>query len=81
MELINAAIEGNLDKVKVLIKQRADINAENNNGKSVLMFASEKAYLDIFKYLVEKGADINAKDNDNRTVLDYYNTYREFEEH
>lgn len=62
--LIDAAMDGNFEKVKLLIEKGADVNAKNNNGQTALMYASREGDLEIAKYLVENGTDINAKDSD-----------------
>ena len=62
--LIDAAMDGNFEKVKLLIENGADVNAKNNNGQTALMYVAREGDLEIAKYLVENGADINAKDND-----------------
>ena len=36
------------------------INLKNDNGHSLLFYASSKGYLDIVKYLINNGADVNS---------------------
>ncbi|MCK9596372.1 ankyrin repeat domain-containing protein [Candidatus Pacearchaeota archaeon] len=57
LELMDAAKKGDLDKVKNLIEQGADIHAERDHA---LRIAAKRGYFDIVKYLVEHGADIHA---------------------
>ena len=38
---MNASSQGNLDVVKVLLDNGAEINAENNGGKFMHIFSSE----------------------------------------
>ena len=58
--LILAAKNGNLEKVRYLVKKGADINAENNES---LRWSAINGHLEVVKYLIKKGADINAENN------------------
>lgn len=50
-KLIQACEDGNLEKVKFLIDEGADINARDNQGYSALFFASEIRNNEIIKLL------------------------------
>jgi ankyrin repeat protein len=69
MNLINAVIEGNLDKIKKFVEQGADIHAYKN---CALRWASEEGHLDVVKFLVEQGADIHADDDYTIRVASLY---------
>ena len=56
-------MDGNFEKVKLLIEKGADIDAKDNDGVTALMYVSRAGDLEIAKYLLENGADINAKDS------------------
>lgn len=58
-EFVNAAIQGNLDKVKTLIKNGANIDAIDNRGVTALIGASTSGKLEVVKYLITQGANIN----------------------
>ena len=73
-ELIDAARYGDLETVKLLIENGADIDAKDKDGYTVLMYASNNGNLEIIKYLVENGADINIKDKNGDTALNYART-------
>ena len=60
---------GNLARVKEFVEAGADVNAKNENGHTVLMFAASNDQTAIVKYLVEKGANVNAKNNYGWTAL------------
>ena len=61
---------GNLDIVKLLIKNKADIHAKNSSGDTALMGASGvNGDLNIVKFLVKSRADVNAKDGMGQTAL------------
>jgi ankyrin repeat protein len=54
--LIDTAKKGDTARVKALIDKGANINAKDKNGRTALMWASEKGYTEIVKLLREKGA-------------------------
>jgi DNA-directed RNA polymerase subunit F len=62
----------NLVKVQQLVENGADVNAQDNDGKTALHYASSIVdNLEVVKYLVEKKADLNVQDNRGRTPLHY----------
>ncbi|MDD5773688.1 MAG: ankyrin repeat domain-containing protein [bacterium] len=67
--LISAAEKGDINTVKQLLDQGADINVKDRNGITALITAVWNSYTEIVKLLLEKGADVNAKDDYGRTVL------------
>ncbi len=54
---------GNLNQVKLEIKNGTDVNLLDAADQTALMYASEKGQIDVVKYLVENGADVNIKGN------------------
>ncbi len=54
---------------EMLIKEGADVNTKDNDGRTVLMFASINGHKDIAQILIDKGADVNATTNDGYTAL------------
>ncbi|MFP3024204.1 MAG: ankyrin repeat domain-containing protein, partial [Wolbachia sp.] len=67
--LINAR-NGNLDKVKDLIIQGANLEAKDINGNTALHNACSNGYLKVVEYLIDKGASFKAKNKDGKTPLD-----------
>ena len=59
MELLEAAKKGDFSKVKHLIESGCDVNYEDKDGYTALIFASFNGHLEIVKLLIAKGADIN----------------------
>jgi len=59
-ELLCRAIEeGNLEKVKLLLDQGANINGKNRVTNTPLITACMKNNIEIARLLIEKGADVN----------------------
>ncbi|PCI09756.1 MAG: hypothetical protein COB73_04925, partial [Flavobacteriaceae bacterium] len=52
-DLIRASIDGDLEIVKFLVEQGANINYQNNYGWTALISASRNGHLEIVKFLVE----------------------------
>ena len=68
-----AACEGNLDALKLLVKNDGDVvDLKGLNGDAPLIAASKRGYVDVCKYLVEENkADIDLKDDWGKTALQY----------
>jgi uncharacterized protein len=71
--LNHAAALGQLDKVKDLLKQGADIQWRDpaNNGKTPLVKAILGGRFETVKYLLENGADINYPDGSGRYPIHF----------
>ena len=71
--LINAAMDGSLDIVKLLVAQGVSANVADPLSFTALMHAtlSENASLELLKLLLERGADPQAKARDGNTALGY----------
>ncbi|CAH1789620.1 unnamed protein product [Owenia fusiformis] len=64
-------IELSLATIKTLIHKGADINARDNQGKTVLMIAIEIKYTPCAELLIYYGADIHVIDNSGQTALNH----------
>lgn len=74
--LIMACFNQNNDVAKYLVENGANVNAANQNGTTVFMYAKTPVQkkpqeTELLSYLLAHGADINALDNRHWTVLDY----------
>jgi ankyrin repeat protein len=65
--LMYAALYGDVDSVRQLLKLGSDPNVQNEAGATALMWATDN--LEIVTELVAHGADVNAKSSDSRTPL------------
>jgi hypothetical protein len=59
-----------LDKIKFLIENKADINAQDDHGNNALHLAAPAHKLDLIKFLIDNNVDINHKNQDGKTPAD-----------
>jgi ankyrin repeat protein len=69
MAAVKKGLWGRDSIVEFLIKRGADVNAKDDEGKTVLMHAVERFHVELVKTLIEKGADVNSRSNDGSTAL------------
>jgi len=60
---------GDIDKLKMLIKNGADINHPDFAGRSPLHVAATQGKEAVLKFIIEQGANIHARDHSNDTPL------------
>jgi ankyrin repeat protein len=60
--LMQAALDGDTERVRELINQGADINRRDDNGRTALMFVVINRHDETMKVLLEHGADVNAQE-------------------
>ncbi len=78
--LIEAANHGNVDAVKSLLAAGANVNAEDDYGRSALNCASEGGYTEVVKVLLAAGADVNhvtKYGKESSLIVASYNGYSE----
>ena len=69
-QIHTAAADGNLEKVKTLVKGNPDlVKAKDDFGFTALHWAAHKGRKDIVEFLLANKADVNAKSEDERTPL------------
>ena len=68
-EFIELCRTVNVQEVEEAIMNGANVNAKDDNGKTVLMRAAMKGYTETARILLKHGADVNAKDNMGWTAL------------
>ena len=60
-DLIDNARKGNLENVKSLIENGANVDAKSNYGDTALTCSSSNGRFEIVKHLIENGANVNPK--------------------
>lgn len=66
-----ATIQGNLDRVKFLVAEGADVKAVTNSWQTPLHYAVNFGWFEITKFLLENGAKVNALTNFDYSPLHY----------
>ncbi|KAF9986485.1 hypothetical protein BGZ65_007456 [Modicella reniformis] len=65
-----AASDGDLEALKTFVEEKGvSVDAQDENGYSVLHAAASYGHKDLIKYLLEKGANVNIQDPDMDTPL------------
>jgi len=59
--LHKAAMEGDIEKVRSLITEGADVNARDKKRETPLYLAIQSGHTDVAQLLIDKGADVDAK--------------------
>jgi len=70
-DVIGAASAGSVDRLKQLLKDGADPDLKDEEGRTALHFASGYGELECMEALLDAGADINAVDENKNTALHY----------
>jgi ankyrin repeat protein len=69
LQQAQTAMKEQVEIVKFLVAEGADIHAKDNEGNTTLYDAFGSGNLDVVKFLVSKGVDVNAKDEYGGTPL------------
>ena len=69
-----AALSGEIEKVKSLLREGTDVHAIDEEGHTALMFAAFNGHTDIVKVLLDLGASVTAIDYAGRTALMFAST-------
>jgi ankyrin repeat protein len=64
-----AALNGDLELVKKLVKQGMDFDAKDDIGRTPLSYAAQGGKTEIVAWLLKKGADVNTVSQDGKTPL------------
>jgi uncharacterized protein len=68
-QLIAAAWDNDLRRVRALIARGADVNAKDNTVQSAYLISTSEGYLGLLNLTLEHGADVDSKDSFNGTGL------------
>jgi len=69
--LHQAAYNGNINEVRLLLNVKTDINIKDKKGFTALHFAAYSGHLDVVKLLISKEANIHARTTKGSTVLHF----------
>ncbi|MBE6463625.1 MAG: ankyrin repeat domain-containing protein [Alphaproteobacteria bacterium] len=69
--LIEATIEGNIEEVRSLLENGADVNTQDDKGWTPLMFAAKSQDVEMAKLLMENGADNEIRNEDGYKAIWY----------
>jgi uncharacterized protein len=72
---VNSGWNKNLDKIRALIDQGADVNAKNKFGDTSLIIATRTGSNETVKLLLEKGADVHIRSTNTTNVVDSVNSW------
>ncbi len=72
--LYKAVVAGNINEVKYLIKEEADLNVKAKNGYTALLWVAQQGHTVVAELLIKVGADLNVKAKNGTTALlvDYF---------
>lgn len=71
--LLYAAAAGNIETVRVLLREGADISVQDERGDRVLCRAAESNHIDIMQLLLDSGADVKASTSPLRMAVSHSN--------
>src|SRR5262245_46529721 len=67
--ILEAAVEGDTERVRGLLNKGVDIYTEDGWGGTALMFATSHCHSDVVALLLDRGAEVNEYSRWNRTPL------------
>lgn len=67
--LITAVLNKNLDMAKVLISNKADVNWQDDNKCSAIIYAASSGQTEMVKLLLQSGAFINDNNGHGKSVI------------
>jgi ankyrin repeat protein/beta-lactamase regulating signal transducer with metallopeptidase domain len=69
--LHQAAADGDIEQVKLLISKGANVNERDSWGKTPLHYACEKGYTEVVELLISRGAAVNTVSSERRMSPDW----------
>jgi cytohesin len=70
-EIIKAAENGDLARLKALVAKGTDVNVKNTRGYTPLHWAVSQNHKDVVEFLIAEGADVDARSNGDSTPLHF----------
>ena len=76
--IVTAVLLGDFEAAELLVKRGADINAQDDIGRTAVMMAIEEDWAGTawVEFLIEHKADVNLLDNDGDSALDLAKHHR-----
>lgn len=73
--IVTAVLFGDFESAEMLVKRGADINAQDEVGRTAIIMAIEEDWAGTHwvEFLITNGADVNILDNDGDSALDIAN--------
>ncbi len=68
-QLHQAAADGDIEQVKLLISKGADVNREDEEKKTPLHYAAQTGKMEVVQLLIKAGVDLNCKDKEHQTPM------------
>lgn len=68
-QIIKAVMNGDIDTVNVLIRDKVDLNVQDAQGNTAVMVAAELGYNSILELLIKNNAGVDMKNNDGNTAV------------
>ena len=72
--LVVAALHGQTEAARLLVKKGADVAVPSKNGSTPLLIAAFFGHREIVELLLNNGANVNAKNDEGKTPLDTVST-------
>jgi len=72
--LIDAATNGDVAKVQALLAEGADVNYQDQYGRTALFSAAKRGHTEAVRILLTKGAEVNHKSKAGKTALSMADT-------
>src|SRR5688572_23946176 len=69
IDLIVAASKGNIERVRTLLDEGADINVKDRHGRTALKVAVADGNLAVVELLIARGAKVNDREKDGGSLL------------
>lgn len=67
--LRDAALNGQINRVREAVNQGTDLHEADALGRTALMFAAYNGHTNVVRFLIEEGADAEAVNDEGRTAL------------
>ncbi len=64
-----AVVDGDVDRVRAMIRAKADVNARDRRGQTAVMLAAHRGHREIVELLIEAGADLDVTAKYNLSAL------------